>query len=139
LSASYRTELRPEPGGASAALVQKNLERYRAVTDLLVDHEQGFVKVFGNAKPTQYRARISVSRRYAGRLAWRLRRVQGKLINLLRIMKAAFTFEGGVDYVLWKIERHSGVKIEATPLLRRHPLLTCWPTVWRLYRAGAFR
>jgi hypothetical protein len=119
LSASYRTELRPESGGASAGLVQKNLERYRTVTDSLLEGEQGFLKLFGKAEPSQYLASISVSRRYFGRLAWRLRRVQGKLINLLRIMKAAFTFDGGVDYVLW--------------------LLTMWPTVWRLYRAGAFR
>jgi hypothetical protein len=139
LSASYGTELRPEAGGAAASLVQKNLERYRTVTDRLLDDEQGFFKLFGKQEPSQYLASISVSRRCFGRLAWRLRRVQGKLINLLRIMKAAFTFDGGVDYVLWKIERHSGIKVEATPLLRRHPLLTCWPTVWRLYRAGAFK
>jgi hypothetical protein len=139
LTASYRTELRPEPPGASALLVKKNLTRYRAVTRLIAARHPKLEASAKTTGPQQYRASISQSRRRIGRLSWRTRRVQGKIINLLRIMKAAFTFDGGVDYVLWKIERHSGVKVEATPMLRRHPLLACWPTVWRLYRAGAFR
>ena len=30
-----------------------------------------------------------------------------------RLVKAAFTFSGGADYLAWKIERHSGHKIDA--------------------------
>jgi len=132
LSASYKTELRPEPGDAATRLVAKNIQRYEIVTRLALNS--------GAADDDRiYRNALAEPAQRRGRLAWRVRRVQGKLINLLRIMKAAFTFDGGVDYVLWKIERHSGVKVEATPMLRRHPLLACWPTVWRLYRAGAFR
>jgi hypothetical protein len=41
--------------------------------------------------------------------AWALRRACGKALNALRLAKAAFTFEGGADYLAWKIERHSGV------------------------------
>lgn len=139
LSASYQTELRPEPPGAAARLVKENLARYRTVTRITAALHPEIEAAGYTAGPRQYRASISKSRRWICRHAWRTRRVQGKIINLLRIMKAAFTFDGGVDYVLWKIERHSGIKVEATPMLRRHPLLTCWPTLWRLYRAGAFR
>jgi hypothetical protein len=67
------------------------------------------------------------------------RRAYGKAVCLLRLMKAAFTFEGGADYILWKIERHSGVRVEASPFQRRHPLLGGWGLLWRLYRQGAFR
>jgi hypothetical protein len=42
-------------------------------------------------------------------------------------------------YILWKIERHSGVKATATPWQRRHPLLAAPGLAWRLYRRGAFR
>ncbi len=49
------------------------------------------------------------------------------------------TFEGGVDYILWKIERHSGVTVDIEPRLRRHPLLAMWILAWRLYRRGGFR
>jgi hypothetical protein len=73
------------------------------------------------------------------RIAWIVRTVQGKLLSVLRLMKAAFTFQGGADYLIWKIERHSGVKIELTPAQRRHPIWAGLTTFWRLYRQGAFR
>ncbi len=139
LSASYRTELRPESPGAAARLVVQNLDRYRAVTGLVLALRTDVQQCNGSSNAHEFIAALSKHERWIARQAWRIRRPQGKTINLLRILKAAFTFDGGVDYVLWKIERHSGVKVEATPMLRRHPLLTCWPTVWRLYRAGAFR
>ena len=139
LSASYQTELRPERPGAAAQLVKQNLARYQAVTQMTAALRPEFEAAEPASGPLQYSASISKLRRWSARQCWRIRRVQGKIINLARIMKASFTFDGGVDYVLWKIERHSGIKVEATPMLRRHPLLTCWPTVWRLYRAGAFR
>ena len=139
LRASYRTELRPEAPGAAARLVEANHARYTKLTSMLSELVPPLVCCDKDADEPVFRASLGAWERRRGRLAWLLRRPQGKLINLLRIMKAAFTFDGGVDYVLWKIERHSGVKVEATPMLRRHPLLACWPTVWRLYRAGAFR
>jgi hypothetical protein len=58
---------------------------------------------------------------------------------VLRLLKALFTFKGGIDYVLWKIERHSGVTIEVAPRLRRIPLIGIAVIFWRLYRRGAFR
>ena len=58
---------------------------------------------------------------------------------MLRLVKAASTFTGGPDYLAWKIERHSGVKVELTPWQRRHPILAAPGMFWRLYRRGAFR
>lgn len=70
---------------------------------------------------------------------WRLRRGQGKLLSVLRLIKAAGTFDDPLDYLLWKIERHSGIRETPTERQRRHPLLFAWPLLWRLYRRGAFR
>jgi len=72
-------------------------------------------------------------------LGWFVRRLQGKLLSLLRLMKATFTFQGGIDYIAWKLERHTGVAIEVTPKMRRHPLLYSWGLLWRLYRRKVFR
>jgi len=58
---------------------------------------------------------------------------------VLRLAKAVFTFENGADYLAWKIERHTGVHIEVTPRLRRHPILLSPPVLWRLLRRGAVR
>jgi hypothetical protein len=72
-------------------------------------------------------------------LAWAARRVLGKALNLLRLVKAGFTFEGGADYLAWKIGRHSGEAIELTEWQRRNPLLAAPAMLWRLYRRGAVR
>ena len=72
-------------------------------------------------------------------LLWRLRQAAGKTLSAARILKSVFTFEDPVGYMLWKLERHSGVRIQATERQRRYPLLFAWPLVWRLYREGAFR
>jgi hypothetical protein len=61
------------------------------------------------------------------------------MLHVLRLAKAAFTFAGGLDYILWKIARHSGVTAEPTPWQRRHPLMAAPVLAWRLYRRGAFR
>jgi hypothetical protein len=62
-----------------------------------------------------------------------------RLHSVPRLAKAAVTFEGGVDYALWKVERHSGVRVEAGPWQRRHPILAAVPLGWRAWRQGAFR
>ena len=55
------------------------------------------------------------------------------------MLRNGLIFEGGVDYVLWKIERHSGVAIDQAWRRRRYPLLALGQEAWRLYRARAFR
>ena len=74
-----------------------------------------------------------------GSQAWPLAQAAGKFFSLLRIVKSALTFEDPVDYMLWKLERHSGVRLDATERQRRYPLLFAWPLAWRLYRLKAFR
>lgn len=70
---------------------------------------------------------------------WRRRRRLGKWLSIARLLKAAFTFNDPLDYVVWKVARHSGVVEEPTALQRRHPLLFGWGVLWRLYRRGGFR
>lgn len=70
---------------------------------------------------------------------WALRRIAGKTLTILRLCKGAFTFEGGVDYLLWKVERHSGVAVPLRHWQRRHPILAAPQLLYRLYRQGAIR
>jgi len=67
-------------------------------------------------------------------LGWMLRRLWGKPLNVMRLVKAVFTFEGGVDYVVWKLRRHSGLHLTVTGWQRRHPLLAAPALLWRLRR-----
>ena len=67
------------------------------------------------------------------------RRIEGKLLTVARLTKAAFTFSGGIDYLAWKINRHAGTQIVITDWQRRHPLLAAVTLVPRLLRQGAVR
>jgi hypothetical protein len=73
------------------------------------------------------------------RAGWALRRWLGKPLNVARLVKAAFTFEGGADYLAWKIERHSGERLALTEWQRRHPIAAAPRLLWRLWRRGAVR
>jgi hypothetical protein len=73
----------------------------------------------------------------ARRWAWRAR--LGRPLNILRLLKAAFTFEGAMDYALWKVERHSGVRVQVAPWLRRFPLLAAPWLYWKLKRRGVLK
>jgi hypothetical protein len=138
LKETYGTELRPESSDTAARLVQHAPERYDTITEIALPALPVLKAGRAPRDATKLSANIAPSARRRSRLAWRLRRLQGKLLNLARLGKAAFTFHGGVDYLVWKVERHSGVRFEPTPRLRRHPLLFGWWVAWRLYRRGGF-
>lgn len=123
---AYRTELRAEPPERGVALYEAFAERYDAITQIVLGPE-----------PPQSGEALE-ARRQAER-KWRRRRVVGKTLSVLRLMKSAFTFEDGATYLAWKIERHSGVSFELTPWQKRHPILASGTLFWRIYRAGGFR
>jgi len=139
LTLSYRAELRSENPAKRARLYDAAPDYYEEITRLAVNAVAGCVEISGHAGKVQYRQQVSAGKRFAGRCTWKLRSWQGKLLSVLRLMKATLTFEGGVDYILWKIERHSGVTVEVEPRLKRRPLLAMWVLSWRLYRKGGFR
>ncbi len=68
-----------------------------------------------------------------------LRRLTGKIWSVLRLIKAAFTFQGGADYIAWKIERHSGEKIILTQWQRKHPIIAGLTLLPKMLRKGAIR
>jgi hypothetical protein len=135
LALSYATELRPESSRRAAQLTTVNADYYRQVTALAAPLLGGALACADD----QYHAGLPERRRRLGRIGWRLRTVQGKLLSLARLCKALFTFEGGLDYIAWKLERHSGQPVEIPARVRRYPLLFVWALVWRLYRRGVFR
>lgn len=135
---SYRAELRAERPAKLAGLYHAFADHYRAIAALAAP-ALPFEMTPADGAATAYRARVPARRRAACRLAWRVRSLQGKALSILRLMKGAFSFAGGVDYILWKIERHSGMRVELPARLGRWPLIGLAVACWRLYRRGAFR
>jgi hypothetical protein len=113
---TYRTELRAEKPHRAAEIYQNAAARYDRITRALIQ------------------AGIEPQPR-----SWSKTRRRGKLLSVVRLMKASFTFTAGADYLAWKIERHSGAPIELTDWQRRHPILASPPILWRLLRTKAVR
>lgn len=139
LGLSYSTELRTERSGRAAELAQSALAFYETLTRLhskSLDH--GFTLVEEGESLHYNSAPTSLNQRKA-KMRWAMRRVQGKLFSVLRLVKALFTFEGGLDYIAWKLERHSGESISIPEKVRKAPLLYLWGFFWGLYRKGIFK
>jgi len=139
LKLSYRAELRAERPHKLDSLFDAAPHYFERITraalaalpyPLEIQESDGFWR---------YTVRISKRARRISRLDWMIRSGLGKILSILRLLKGTLTFRGGIDYILWKIERHSGVRCEAPPRLKRYPFLAACVILWRLYRQGAYR
>ncbi len=136
LTQTYAAELRPERSTRARQLVELNLDGYARLTRCAVSALAEMLEVLPDGS---YRCLTGAGDRRRALRRWRLRRWQGKILSVLRLSKAAFTFQDSINYAAWKIERHTGVRVEVTPLLRRHPLLWGLKVSWRLLRRGVMR
>ncbi|MDT8369165.1 MAG: hypothetical protein RQ745_08145 [Longimicrobiales bacterium] len=139
LERAYAAELRPERGRAGE-LVETNRSIFTRWTEAaapLLPLERLDDAPTSPPGPWTCPLEPAAGRRAAAR--WRWRRRQGLLLSVARLVKAAWTFDGGIDYVAWKLERHTGVDIEVTPAMRRHPVLLGLPQLMRLMARGTVR
>ncbi|HYC04532.1 MAG TPA: hypothetical protein VED40_14655 [Azospirillaceae bacterium] len=132
---TYAAELRAERAERPSHIVDTDPARYDALfRPALAAAGIAFNEADGTIIPA-----VTAEDRARAIKGWAVRRRLGKALNVARLMKAAFTFQGGVDYLAWKVERHSGVKVELTPWQRRHPILASPLILWRLRKQGAVR
>ena len=136
LALTYQCELRTESSNRGESIYEFDPAYYDGVTKAYA-HENS---ALSNLEAENlYSNQSSGFSRKLSSMTWWLRRVQGKLLSALRLIKAAFTFNEPLEYLLWKIERHSGIYIKPTQRQLKHPLIFAWPLLWKLYRRGAFR
>ena len=112
---TYSAELRAERKGRSQSVVDADPDRYRRV---------------GEAASRLIGAN-------AGQ--WGRRRIEGKILSVVRLAKASATYAGGADYIAWKINRHAGTNFQLKPWQKRHPLLAAISLLPRLLKSGAIR
>ena len=113
-NATYQSEFRSEKANRAASIVSAAPDYYRGAARLLASE----APIHANQT---------------------LRQLMGKGWSVLRLIKAAFTFQGGADYIAWKVERHSGEKIILTDWQRRHPIIAGLLLLPALLRKGAIR
>lgn len=136
LMLTYAAELRAERETRARHLAQTNLDAFARLTDVASPILEGILEKQENGK---YRCLTTPEMQRRALWRWRLRRWQGKILSILRLSKATLTFSNSVDYAAWKIERHTGVRVEVTPKLRRHPILWGLKVAWQLLRRGVVR
>jgi len=130
---TYATELRSERPERIRALYTDAATELETVTRALGEAQGWQLSASGRYRNPSTGERASCAR------GWALRRAQGKMLSALRLLKASFTFVGGVSYLVWKIERQSGVKVEITPFMRRFPRLGALGAMWRTWRRAGFQ
>ena len=120
----YGAELRPEGRDRARELVRLEAAYHHATAAAMLA-ERDAILAHGDPR--------------LARVAWPLRTILGKPLSLARLLKALATFDGGLDYAVWKLERHTGRRVELDDRVRRAPLLYIWPVLLRLWRDGVFR
>lgn len=129
--ATYAAEFRVEKGGREDSILSANRP-----------HFEGLLPLAWTAAGVPFRdsegeltcLMTAREKRRIGRW-WSARRRLGKPLNLLRLAKAATTFEGAAAYAAWKVERHTGIALEVTRFREKHPLLAAPGALFGLWRA----
>ena len=129
--ATYRAEFRIERPGREDSILSVNEAHFAGLLPLAWKADGIDFTVHDAVLSPRLSPRVR-----AGILRWwnRRRRV-GKPLNLLRLGKATTTFEGAADYGAWKLERHTGIRLEVTDFRARHPLLAAPGALFELWLA----
>ena len=137
---TYGAELRPESSDHARELFAVNAERYEVagMAALEILAERGWLDAV-TPRGGAVEIAMKPSRRTRERWRWLLARPLAKGLALLRLLKTATTFGDWLPYVLWKLERHTGERIELTERQRRRPLIYGWPVLFRLIRQRSLR
>jgi hypothetical protein len=136
---TYRAELRGEKAETIDAIYAGQAERFdrAAVAALRALEARGKLRVVAAGR--ELAVASDPAWRARARRAWRLRRPLAKAFAIAALVKTPATFDGWVDYAIFKVERHSGVRIELSERQRRHPFLHAVPILLRLLRRGVLR
>ncbi|MFT3967414.1 MAG: hypothetical protein QM690_16190 [Sphingobium sp.] len=128
---TYHTEFRVEAPGRSALIVSHAPGHYADLLTLAWDA----AGIAWTREGDAVRPCMPFALCLALVDGWWRRQSMGKALNIVRLVKAAFTFAGAGRYALWKIERHTGVRIEPTRWRQDHPVLAAPGVLWQLFRA----
>jgi hypothetical protein len=131
LQVSYSWEIRPEPTGRAEALWDAQRPDAVPVYELLLEElaEAGALRRVGEG-------RYALSTPVTAGERWRVKAFfRWSLVRATaRWAKYVVTFDGWLEFLLRKAQRHSGQDIVLTERERRHPLVFLWPRVIRYLR-----
>jgi hypothetical protein len=131
LRISYGAEIRPEPSSRIMTVWQAQGESQLPVYSkllaglrLLGELDEPEPGIYSLLQPVTWGKRV----RNLCYFRWSLVR------STMRWWKHVITFQGWLDFIVYKARRHSGQNIVLTPRERRFPLILLWPRVIRYLR-----
>jgi hypothetical protein len=131
LEVCYRGEFRPEARNRADTIFEMQRTHFQehlgAVLDRQVD--AGWLQRVDGG----YRLAQPVPLRIRGR--WRRHFQRSKVRVTARWLKHVTTFDNWLPYIVRKVERRTGMKIELTRWERRIPIVFLWPRVVRVLLA----
>lgn len=133
---TYASEFRTERADRLSVMIAASQDAFITRTTIVLSENAACPLVLKNH---MVHSRLSKRKRRLFRGINHITCILSKANHLLRLMKAVFTFSGGIDYLAYKIERHSGIKLTPTPFQRRYPLIGAWGLFIRGLRMRAFR
>ncbi|MEE9433874.1 MAG: hypothetical protein V3V15_06515 [Sphingorhabdus sp.] len=133
---TYGAELRAERGGRAASVISFDPARYESFGRAAL-HHTAIANVMRGGRI--YLEEDPENRVKRERRRWPALRRRGKILTLARLAKATFTYAGGIDYIAWKVSRHSGVELKVRDWQRRWPIFGAAVMLPKLLVKGAVR
>ena len=130
--ATYRAEFRVEKPGREDSILSVNAAHFEG---LLASAWDSVGISYANDGNGMLSPQLTEAERARTLAEWRKRERLGKPLNILRLAKATATFDGAAHYGAWKLERHTGIRLEVTPFREKHPLLAMPGAAWDLWQA----
>lgn len=131
MEVSYAGEIRPEARSRVLEVFQSQVSFFRLVYGRVLQDAARDGRLI--AEGDRYRPAKKPSWRERQRMAAFFRRSKARAT--LRWFKYMLTFDDWLDYIVRKVERRSGLRIEITKSERRFPIIFLWPKALRVIRA----
>lgn len=128
LEVCYQGELRPESAGRAGRVFEAQAQHFREAYGPVLETavEAGTLVRRGVAYELAGPVDASVERR------WRRHFRRSKARSTLRWFKHTITYVNWLPYIVRKVERHTGRRIELTALERKLPIVFLWPRVFHV-------
>ncbi len=133
---TYNVELRVEAKNRPMLILENREDYFTALLKL------GWKKLGIFYKEMRdHHLKIEVSQAQKERMIkqWGIRKKLGRPLNIIRLIKAAFTFKGGPQYIIWKINRHCYLNLTLNNFQKNHPFINAPWILFKLYRQGMFK
>ena len=128
---TYQTELRVEKPGRENSILELNPEHFDGLLPAALD----LVEIPYSRTGDVLEPDMPAAQREKALGSWGRSRRWGKALNVARLLRATHTFDGALRYAAWKVERHTGAKVEITPFREKHPMLAAPGVIWKVWRA----